>query len=98
MNPSTPSDAAIGTLLAGGSLVSGKIRVGPLGPNAARLMRVLWHERDEIARRKGADQAVTLREAFLRAGDEGGLATSPRTEAAPAGAEGDGIEVIAQAR
>lgn len=98
MHPSTPSDAAVGTLLAGGRLVSGKVQVGPLSPNATRLLRVLWAGRDDFARKKGVDQAASLRAAFLKAGEEEQSVALPTAEPAPGGTGSDGAELAARTR
>lgn len=84
----TPSDAAVDALLKGGRLTSGKIIVGPLGPEAVRLLRVLWRLREDLARRKGAEQVAYIRHAYINTldGNQLSLGAGPDAIKAPSAA------------
>src|SRR5262249_31221270 len=77
-----PSDAAINDLVGGGQLRSGKLVVGPLGPDAVRLLRAVWESRDDLAKSKGAEQVAVLRREYQKDAP----AASPGAAAAAGGA------------
>jgi hypothetical protein len=82
----TASEAAIDDLLRGDRLSSGKLQVGPLGANAIRLLRAVWGLRQDLSRRKGVDQAVAVRAAYLETASAAphpvAAPLTPRTDAA----------------
>lgn len=86
MSAPTPSDAAIATLLRGEDLTlsSGKVVVEKLGAPSKRLLRLIWSNRVELMKRKGAEQVTHLRTLYGSAGaghDEPPAGGAPPTSA-----------------
>ena len=67
---SNPADAAVGDLLRGDRLISGKTVVGPLEPKARRLLEAIWDSRKDLSDRKSVDQATTARSLYLARSEE----------------------------